>query len=121
MGFCFPGQTAKGADLPPRKECSFQWHEGLFQLLPKVDLTLLVGKYAIEYHLKKHALLSHFAKQPLYEVVANYDQFFSICSDSSLFLPLPHPSWRNNHWLKKNSWFENLYLPKLRKEVLKRL
>ena len=121
MGFCFPGQTAKGADLPPRKECSSQWHDGLFQLLPNLDLILLVGKYAIEYHLKKHTLLSKFSKQPLYEIVSNYDEFFSLCIDSSLYLPLPHPSWRNNHWLKKNLWFEEFYLPKLRKEVFKRL
>lgn len=120
MGFCFPGQTAKGADLPPRPECSAHWHAGLFPLLPKLDLVLLVGKYAMAYHLKGHESLSEFAKMPLYEVVKNYQSFFS-SNSSPLFLPLPHPSWRNNHWLKKNLWFEEEYLPLLREEVLKRL
>ncbi|GAA6210391.1 uracil-DNA glycosylase family protein [Hyphomicrobiales bacterium 4NK60-0047b] len=120
MGFCFPGQTAKGADLPPRRECAAHWHARLFPLLKQLDLVLLVGKYAIAYHLKSHESLSEFAKQPLYEVVKNYKSFFTSKS-SPLYLPLPHPSWRNNHWLKKNLWFEDEYLPLLREEVLKRL
>jgi len=124
MGFCFPGQTPKGADLPPRRECAAHWHDGLFSLLTKLDLVLLVGKYAITYHLKGHDNLSNFAKQPLYETVENYKSFFSVNDASKatpLYLPLPHPSWRNNHWLKKNLWFEEEYLPLLRKEVHKSL
>ena len=113
MGFCFPGQSLKGADLPPRKECAKAWHDRLFSHLPQLELILLVGKYAIEYHLSNHEVFGAYAKAPLYEVVENYQEFLK--SDlSPLYLPLPHPSWRNNHWLKKNLWFEQDYLPALR-------
>lgn len=120
MGFCFPGQTEKGADLPPRKECAAAWHNRLFSLLPQLELILLVGKYSLGFHLKGHDALGRFAKAPLYETVENYKEFLKLDSNPS-YLPLPHPSWRNNHWLKKNIWFEQDYLPVLRREISKRL
>ena len=110
MGFCFPGLDAKGGDLPPRKECKKLWHKRVFELLPQVQLILLVGQYAQKWHLGKRC------RKNLTETVRAWEDY--ILSDATpRFLPLPHPSWRNNAWLKKNMWFENEVIPFLRKEV----
>ena len=112
MGFCFPGQTAKGADLPPRAECRATWHDRLFALLPQLSLMLVVGRYAMDYHLDIHQKMS------LRDVVASYQTYLN--KDARpLKLPLPHPSWRNTRWLQQNPWFERDYLPILREEVQK--
>ncbi len=105
MGFCFPGQDAKGGDLPPRRECAPLWHPPLRAALPAVELTLLVGQYAQAYYLGRAR------KGSLTETVRAWRDY------SPEFLPLPHPSWRNTAWLKKNPWFEAELLPELRRRV----
>jgi uracil-DNA glycosylase len=104
MGFCFPG-TVNGADLPPRRECAPLWRPRLLPLLKGVRLTLIVGSYAHRYHSKAHA------GPNMTETVANWRAF------PENELPLPHPSWRNTAWLKKNPWFEEDLLPVLRRRV----
>ena len=102
MGFCFPGLDAKGGDLPPRKECAPLWQEKVHAALPQVELTLLVGLYAQRFHLGSRM------QQTLTGTVKNAEAYLPD------FLPLPHPSWRNNAWLRKNPWFEEKILPMLR-------
>src|SRR5262249_29355737 len=103
MGFCFPGLDANGGDLPPRKECAPLWHERLFGELKQVRLTLAVGLYAQAWHLKGRT------KASLTETVKAWREY------GPEIMPLPHPSWRNNAWVKKNPWFEAELLPALRK------
>ncbi len=110
MGFCFPGQTEKGADLPPRPECRATWHDQLMARLPQLELILVIGRYAMDYHLQ------HSKRSSLQEIVSNYQTYLAVKSKPA-YLPLPHPSWRNTRWLKKNPWFEADYVPKLRKRV----
>ena len=102
MGCCFPGLDAKGGDLPPRRECAPLWQEKVRARLPDVRLTLLVGLYAQRFHLGSRAHKS------LTETVRHAADF------GPEFLPLPHPSWRNNAWIRKNPWFEEKILPMLR-------
>lgn len=104
MGFCFPGLDAKGGDLPPRRECASAWRQEVFAHLPKVELVLLIGQYAQAWHLGKAR------KKNLTETVAWRDYL-------PHYLPLPHPSWRNNAWLKRHPWFEAEIIPYLRREV----
>lgn len=105
MGFCFPGLDAKGGDLPPRRECAEAWRAQLFALLPQIELTLLVGQYAQAWH------LGAARKESLTATVAAWREY------GPRFIPLPHPSWRNNAWIRKNPWFEAELLPVLRREV----
>lgn len=105
MGFCFPGYSAKGADLPPRKECAPLWRERLIAAAPRFALVLLVGSYAQAWHLGARA------KATLSETVAAWRDY------QPQFFALPHPSWRNNGWLRKNAWFEAELLPALRARV----
>jgi uracil-DNA glycosylase len=104
MGFCFPG-TVNGADLPPRKECAPLWRARLLPMLRSVRLTLLVGGYAQKWHLGKTA------KGTLTETVRAWREY------APDVIPLPHPSWRNSAWLKRNPWFETELLPALRRGV----
>ncbi len=104
MGFCFPG-TVNGADLPPRPECAPLWRPRLLPLLGEVRLTLLVGGYAQRYH------LGSAAKRTLGETVAAWREY------PENVIPLPHPSWRNSAWLKRNPWFEADMVPELRRRV----
>ncbi len=104
MGFCYPGK-GKSGDLPPRKECAPAWHEAIFKYLDGVELTLLIGKYAQEYYLKKSL------KRNLTETVKNFNEYLPE------FLVLPHPSPRNNIWMKKNPWFAEEVLPVLKSTV----
>jgi len=110
MGFCYPGQDANGADLPPRRECARAWRKRLFEQLGHIELMLLVGGYAQRWHLGVAATRS---------VSATVASWQSILERGGLprFLPLPHPSWRNNAWLNKHPWFETELLPTLRQEV----
>ena len=110
MGFCFPGQDARGGDLPPRKECAAAWHDQVFSALPQVELVLAIGQYAQAYHLGPRR------KKSLTETVAAWRDVLQQAENPRL-LPLPHPSWRNTGWLKKNPWFETDILPVLRSEV----
>ena len=104
MGFCYPG-TGKSGDLPPRKECAPLWHEKIFALMPNIKLTLLLGKYAQGYYLGDKV------KDSLTETVKAWKTYWP------KYLPLPHPSPRNNIWLKKNPWFNKNLIPQLRKKV----
>ncbi len=110
MGFCFPGLDDKGGDLPPRKECAIRWQSDVLAAMPQVELILLIGMYAQKYHLKKQA------SKTLTETVRNWRQVFNT-ENKPKFLPIPHPSWRNNTWIKKNPWFSSDLLPELKKEV----
>jgi uracil-DNA glycosylase len=105
MGFCFPGQDAKGGDLPPRRECAPRWQNELLVLMPNIELTLLVGQYAQSWYLRQTR------KASLTETVAAWRDY------APHALPLPHPSWRNNGWIRKNPWFETELLPVLRARV----
>lgn len=110
MGFCFPGQDAKGGDLPPRRECAALWHEKIFAALPQIELVLAVGAYTQAFHLGA-------AKgKTLQQTMERWRELLATTRDPKV-LPLPHPSWRNNAWLKKNPWFEAELLPVLRREV----
>jgi uracil-DNA glycosylase len=104
MGFCFPG-TGKNGDLPPRKECAISWHQKVLEQMPNIELTLLIGKYAQDYYISKNA------KKNLTETVKNYAAYLP------KYIPLPHPSPRNNIWIKKNEWFKIEVLPLLRYKV----
>src|SRR3990172_4998808 len=110
MGFCFPGQDAKGADLPPRSECATLWHGRLFPALPQLELVLAVGSYAQNWHLGEGPGAS------LQETMLDW-RLHSKRKARPRVLPLPHPSWRNNGWLKRNPWFEAGLLPVLRRGV----
>ncbi len=105
MGFCFPGQDERGGDLPPRPECAPLWHPPLRAALTGVGLTLLVGQYAQRFYLGKQR------RKSLTETVRHWQHY------GPEFLPLPHPSWRNTAWIKKNPWFETELLPELRARI----
>lgn len=111
MGFCFPGLDAAGGDLPPRRECAPLWRPRLFALLPQLELMLLVGLYAQRWHLGSDA------RGSLGDTVAAWREILAGSGSQPRFLPLPHPSWRNNAWLKKNPWFEAELVPRLQHEV----
>lgn len=102
MGFCYPG-TGKSGDLPPRKECAPQWQSKLLAQLPNLQLTLVIGQYAQAWHLKNKASVTQ-------NVKAWRDTW-------PYLLPLPHPSGRNNIWLKQNPWFMEEVLPALKVRV----
>lgn len=104
MGFCFPGQDRKGGDLPPRRECAPAWHTRVRAQLPKIGLTVLVGRYAQAFYLGREA-------KSLTETVRDWKRHLPA------FFPVPHPSWRNNAWLKQNPWFEAEVVPALRRAV----
>lgn len=109
MGFCFPGQDAKGGDLPPRRECAQTWHDRLFALASRPNLTLAVGLHAVRYHvaLRGRPDLIGPALSPLVEN-------WHVILEATGVMPMPHPSWRNNHWIRKNPWFSAELLPELR-------
>lgn len=111
MGFCFPGLDAKGGDLPPRRECAETWRERLFHRLPNLELILLVGLHAQSWHLGARAVAVG-----LTETVTKWRDVYR-CGDRPRLMPIPHPSWRNNAWLKRNPWFELDLLPALRADV----
>ena len=104
MAFCYPGR-GKSGDLPPRPECAPAWREQLLEALPNLKLTLVIGKYAQAWHLPdaKYSTLT--------SLVQNWQLY------SPNIIPLPHPSPRNNIWLKKNPWFEEKLVPQLAKRV----
>lgn len=93
MGFCYPG-TGKYGDFPPRPECADAWRKKLLLRMPNIQLTLVVGQYAQDWH------LSEKQKHTLTDTVKAWKEFWPD------HLPLPHPSPRNNIWFRKNSWFE---------------
>tara|TARA_B100002019_G_scaffold289165_1_gene304220 strand:+ start:1519 stop:2100 length:582 start_codon:yes stop_codon:yes gene_type:complete len=103
MGLCYPG-TGKSGDLPPRPECAPAWRQKLLQQLPNLELTLAIGQYAQSWHIDE-------PKQTLTERVKNWESYWPE------LLPLPHPSPRNNLWLKRNPWFEDSIIPTLQERV----
>lgn len=111
MGFCFPGLDAKGGDRPPRRECAETWRKPLFAALPNLELILLVGRYAQTWHLGPKV-----AGKSLSETVANWRAIYRL-TDRLRLVPMPHPSWRNNAWLQRNSGFEAELLPVLRADI----
>ena len=122
MAFCFPGYdgkgpTGKGGDLPPPKICAQIWREqAMAYLVSHLRVMLLVGQYAQAWHLKAKK------RRTLTETVADWrDRFDEAETSGVLMLPLPHPSWRNTGWLKKNPWFEAELIPLLQKRVAKAL
>ena len=104
MGFCFPG-TGKSGDLPPRPECADTWREKLLEQLPNIELNIVIGQYAQGWHFGSSN------KQNLTETVKSWKEFWPNA------IPLPHPSPRNNIWLRKNAWFEDEVIPALQKAV----
>ena len=110
MGFCFPGYDAKGSDLPPRKECAPLWRRRALDAMPQVELVLAIGGYAQKWHLGASQIGT------VTETVERWRSHLQ--SNSGIpILPLPHPSWRNTGWLKRNPWFEAELLPVLRERV----
>ena len=103
MGFCFPGSGRSG-DLPPRPECSPAWREQLLGHLRQLEVTVILGKYAQAYHFGD-------ASSSVTELVRSWREYWPNV------VPLPHPSPRNNLWLRRNPWFEVELLPALRQRV----
>ena len=114
MGFCFPGLDEKGGDLPPRRECAPLWRDKVFAHLPRLELVLAVGQYAQKWHMGARR------GKTLTETVRAWRALWETGKQPRI-MPLPHPSWRNNAWLKKNPWFEAELLPVLRAEILRLL
>lgn len=110
MGFCFPGLDAKGGDLPPRKECAQAWRPKVMQLMPQLKLLLVIGIHAQAWHMGKKRMNN------LTQTVAAWRSYLEENHQPAI-LPLPHPSWRNNAWIKKNPWFEQDLLPTLKLKI----
>ncbi len=108
MGLCFPGQDERGADLPPRPECAAQWRRRIMTALPRLELVLAIGHYAQRWH------LGALCRRTLTETVRHWREGLALTPP---VVPLPHPSWRNNAWLKRNPWFETEVLPWVRDRV----
>lgn len=107
MAFCFPGYDARGADLPPPPLCARTWRARLMAVLPPMRLTLVIGAHAQRWHLG--------TRTPVTQTVRGWrDRWPQL-------LPLPHPSWRNTAWLKRNPWFESETVPALRRAVAEAL
>ena len=105
MAFCFPGTDPKGGDFPPPPRCASLWRRRLIEQLPRVELTLLVGAHAIRWKLGERA------KASMTDTVRGWRDYLP--AD----LPLPHPSWRNTGWLKRNPWFDAEVAPYLRERI----
>lgn len=112
MGFCFPGYDAHGSDLPPRRECAPRWRQEVIDAMPQVELVLAIGHYAQSWHLGGRR------SSTMTETVRNWRAHLGSNSGPPV-LALPHPSWRNTGWLKKNPWFSEDVLPVLRERVSK--
>ncbi|MBK5565634.1 uracil-DNA glycosylase family protein [Ensifer sp. SSB1] len=111
MGFCFPGYDAHGGDLPPRRECAPLWRQRVMEQMPQVELVLAIGHYAQRWH------IGPARPKSMTETVKDWRRYALRNADPTI-LPLPHPSWRNTAWLKRNPWFEADVLPFLRERVV---
>lgn len=107
MGFCYPGK-GKSGDLPPVPRCAQTWRQPFLDAMPDVKLTLVIGQYAMAWHLDAQ-------EKTLTDTVRAWKKF------GTAIIPLPHPSPRNNIWLRKNPWFESEVIPVLRRRVKKSL
>jgi uracil-DNA glycosylase len=105
MAFCFPGYDSKGADLPPPPVCARTWRAEVLKMVSRAELTLVIGQYAQRWHLGARRGKS------VTETVRDWR------AHGPALLPLPHPSWRNTAWLRKNPWFDQEVVPWLRSEV----
>ena len=108
MGFCYPG-TGKSGDLPPRPECAPRWRRQVLEQLPDIALTLVIGQYAQAWHLPESG------NRSVTSAVERWQEF------APGVIPLPHPSPRNNIWLKRNPWFAETLLPELKDLVAQTL
>lgn len=106
MAFCFPGYNAKGSDLPPPPRCAQTWRQQVLDHLPNLTTTIVIGRYAQSWHLGDAA-----RKAGVRTTVENWRAYAP-----SVF-PIPHPSWRNNAFLRQNPWFEADLLPALQNRV----
>jgi uracil-DNA glycosylase len=104
MGYCYPGR-GNGGDMPPRRECAELWLDHLLTKLPRIELTLLIGQYA-----QRHFLGSR-RKSSLAETTKAWREY------SAHYIPLPHPSPRNQPWFKRHVWFEEQLIPVLRTRI----
>lgn len=104
MAFCFPGYDARGADLPPPPLCAATWRDRVLAALPDAALVLAVGGAAIRWHL---------GQRDVTRTVADWRHWVAVAG----VFPLPHPSWRNTGWLKRNPWFAEGLLPDLQARV----
>ena len=105
MGLCYPGRDARGGDAPPCAGCAPLWHPRIVSLMLRLELVLLIGRYAQSYYLGDRAAPS------LTETVRRWREYLPD------FLPLPHPSFRNTAWLQRNPWFDVEVLPCLRERI----
>ena len=105
MGFCFPGLDAKGGDKPPRPRCAKLWQSSLDEAMSEVRLTLLIGGYAQKFVLGKRY------KGNVTDTVAAWREY------APDIIPLPHPSWRNNAWIKRHPWFSEALLPMVQRNM----
>jgi uracil-DNA glycosylase len=108
MGFCFPGLDASGSDLPPRPECAPAWRARLMAEMPQVALVVCLGAHAMRWHMGEAFGGS------VDQAVRNWRRGLDL---SPAVMPLPHPSWRNSGWLKRNPWFADELLPELQGRV----
>ena len=106
MGLCYPGRLPNGGDAPPRPECAPLWLDRFTRLMPQVRLTLLVGSYALRHRLGKGAMT---------ERVRRFREL------GPAIVPLPHPSWRTTGWERRNPWFGEELVPRLRQAVTEAL
>jgi uracil-DNA glycosylase len=112
MGFCFPGLDSSGGDLPPRPECAPAWRARLLAGMPRVDLVICLGAHAMRWHMGKAF------EGSVDGAVRNWRAGLE---RSPAVIPLPHPSWRNSGWLKRNPWFGQELLPAMRMAIAERL
>lgn len=103
MDFYYPGK-GKSGDLPPRSGFAEKWHPQILENLPNIQLTLLIGQYAQKFYLSDN-------KNNVTETVKNYQKFLPH------FIPLVHPSPRNQFWIERNPWFGEKVIPDLQKLV----
>jgi uracil-DNA glycosylase len=106
MGLCYPGRLPNGGDAPPRPECAPLWLDRVTGLMPQIRLTLLVGLYALQHRLGKGAMT---------EWVRRFKEL------GPAIIPLPHPSWRTTGWERRNPWFGDELIPRLRQAVTEAL
>ena len=104
MGFCYPG-TGKSGDLAPRPECAPAWRPQLLEHLNKLELTIVLGGYAQKYHFGE-------ASKSVTTLVKSWETYWP-----NNIIPLPHPSPRNNLWLRKNQWFEVETVPEIQRLI----
>ena len=118
MGFCFPGYDTAGSDLPPRRECAPKWREAALAALPNIELILVIGGYAQTWHLPR-AGAPDISPPGVTTTILAWRAIAE--ATRPRIIVLPHPSWRNTGWLKKNPWFDAEVLPFLRAEIARLL